>query len=153
MKISPPSIPIHLARVYGVQSKPVVQPVNPLTRRDVVGLDLTGRPDDSIRLTDQAKSIQSIRPTENARTERLEALVAAQVPGGIRFTEDGPEPTSNPTDLRTADAIRAAVEGRAQPTTTEQDPATAIPMYRNPAMRNAAAATIAYSRTSLDING
>jgi hypothetical protein len=26
-------------------------------------------------------------------------------------------------------------------------------MYRNPAMRNAAAATIAYSRTSLDING
>lgn len=153
MKISSPSIPIHLARVYGVQTRPTVQPVNPVSRRDELGLDLTTRSDDSVKLTEQAQSVQSIRPTEAGRVERIESLVAAQVPGGIRFTEDGPEPSSSPTDLRTADAIRAALEGRSSTTTVERDDAVAIPMYRNPAMRNAAAASIASTRSSIDISG
>ncbi len=148
MRIPPPSIPFHVARTYGVQTRPTVQPVSPVTRQTQPALDLTSRAD-AASLTGK---VQELRPTEATRTQRLEKLVGATVPGGIRFTENGPEPTTNAADLRSAEAIRAAVEGRAAAAPVDTSSA-AIPMYRNPAMKNAAAASIAISRGSLDISG
>jgi hypothetical protein len=148
MRIPPPSIPFHVARTYGVQTRPTVQPVNPVARQPQPTFDLTSRADAAAL----SGKVQELRPTEAARTKRIEKLVGATVPGGIRFTENGPEPTTNAADLRSADAIRAAVEGRAAASPVDTSSA-AIPMYRNPAMKNAAAAGIAVSRGSLDISG
>lgn len=149
MKVSPPSIPIHLARVYGVQTRPTVQPVNPVARQGALGLDLTSRVSDQVKLTGE---VQSVRPTEAGRADRIESLVAARVPGGVRFTEDGPEPTTNQADLRSAESIRALLEAKTAPS-REAIASAAIPMYRNPAMKNAAAASIAHAQGSLDLRG
>jgi hypothetical protein len=149
MKISPPSIPFHVSRAYGVQTRTVVQPVAPVARQEQPGaIEMLRRPD-GVDLTGE---VQSVRPSEAGRAARLEKLVAAEVPGGVRFTENGPEPTTNAADLRSADAIRAAVEGRASSSRADSGSAS-IPMYRNPAMKNAAAASIAVSRSSLDVSG
>lgn len=149
MRIPPPSIPFHVARTYGVQTRPTVQPVTPVARQAQPGFNPGSRPADD---ADLSGKVQELRPTEAARTQRIDKLVGATVPGGIRFTEDGPEPTTNAADLRSADAIRAVVEGRAASAPVDTSSA-AIPMYRNPAMKNAAAASIAVSRGSLDISG
>lgn len=150
MKVSPPSIPIHLARVYGVQTRPTVQPVNPVARQGSLGLaDLTSRVADQVKLTGE---VQSVRPTEAGRAERIGSVVAGKVPGGIRFTEDGPEPTTDLKDLRSAESIRALLEAKAAPA-REGITAAAIPMYRNPAMKNAAAASIAFAQGAFDLRG
>jgi hypothetical protein len=149
MNVSGPSIPFHLARAYGVKPNTAVRPVNPVVRQTGPAAQPASRPSDSVGLT---SNVQSIRPTEASRTERIDALVGARVPGGIRFTENGPEPTTNASDLRSAEAIRAIVEGQASASATNLESAS-IPMYRNPAMKNAAASSIAYSRNSLDVSG
>lgn len=149
MKVSPPSIPIHLARVYGVQTRPTVQPVAPVARQSTPALDLSDRGVDRAQLSGR---VESVRPTEAGRAERLESLVGARVPGGIRFTEDGAEPTTNLADLRRSDSIRAVLEAKSAPV-RDAYASAAIPMYRNPAMKNAAAASIAQARGSLDLRG
>ena len=147
MNVSGPSIPFHLARTYGVKPNTAVRPVNPVERQTGPVSQPAARPSDSVGLTG---GVNSVRPTEVGRSERIDAIVGAQVPGGIRFTEAGPEPTTNAADLRSAEAIRALVEGAAPAPNLES---AAIPMYRNPAMKNAAAANIAQSRSSLDVSG
>jgi len=149
MKVTPPTIPFHLARVYGVQMRPTVQPVNPVSRLDAPVSGGTDRIADQVRLTDP---VQSVRPTESGRETRIESLVAARVPGGIRFTEYGAEPSERGADLQQAKSIRSLLENRAE-ATRESLANSAIPMYRNPAMKNAAAASIAHSRGTIDLRG
>ena len=149
MNVSGPSIPFHLARAYGVPPNAAVRPVNPVVRQTGPAAQPASRPTDSVGLT---SAVQGIRPTEAGRAQRIDALVGAEVPGGVRFTENGPEPTTNPSDLRSAVAIRALVEGKSAASAPNLESA-AIPMYRNPAMKIAAAASIAHSRNSLDVSG
>lgn len=149
MNISSPSIPIHLARAYGVQTKTVVQPVSPVSRQGATRLDTAFRAPDAVKISGD---VQAIRPTEAGRDQRIESVVAAKVPGGIRFTENGPEPSASPEDLRTAEGIRSVLESKLTSVRPSTESA-AIPMYRNPAMKNAAAASIAHSRSSIDISG
>lgn len=149
MKVTPPTIPFHLARAYGVQTRPTVQPVHPVSRLDAPVFGGSDRVADQVKLTD---AVQSVRPTESGREARIELLVAARVRGGVRFTEDGAEPSERGGDLQRAESMRSLLENRAE-ATRESLRSSALPMYRNPAMKNAAAASIVHSRAAIDLRG
>ncbi len=100
MEAIPPTLPFALAKMYGVRPAVRVRPVTPAS-----GVEPA-----------QGSAGAGTRPSPSR-------LVAAVVPGGVRFDGETPQPT---------------VE--------------AIPFYRHPADKNAAATSVNLGRV-LDTNG
>lgn len=134
MAVPPPSLPISLARAYGVSpastQRPAVDAAEPIAR-----VGRTVRSVDDRASLSRAAELASERATPSSgelRHERLSRLVAATVPGGINFDDQRPS-------VRVQQAVKNAGE-------------TTIPMYRHPADRNAAATQVGLGKT-VDLSG
>ena len=116
----PPAIPFHLARTYGASS-----PTLATGRRTVLP---------SIPVDAGVRQAPARVPSQI-----VSRLVAARVAGGIDFVEDAPQPTRSGTSV-------GASLGTALGLGTD----AALPFYRHPADKNAAATSIALAGRSLD---
>lgn len=142
---APAAIPFHLARAYGVAGRPAVAPpprVAPLSTPAAPAETTAPRRVDVVDITASAERLpadlgplafvgpQTGRP-QAATNPRIEALVAARV-------------DVQPYDV--APARRAAAAA---------GPDAALPFYRNPTERNAAATGVAVGAlgTTVDVRG
>ena len=129
----PPTIPFHVARAYGAGT--AAQPARP---GPVAKVDRTGFAPVLARVERASAANLEARPRIDAvEASGARQLIAATVPGAVDFSGAQPRPsvsvatTSTPTADRDADAL---------------------PLYRAPWDKNAAAVAVQVGR-SLDISG
>lgn len=129
MDAIPPTLPFHLAKAYGVKpTAPASAPTPTVTVTPVgPGVDRI----DGVRTTGRAGPVDKADLNAVKKAEAIRSkLVAATVPGGVEF-RNGVATASAGGVARTADAI---------------------PFYRHPADKNAAATAIDLG-TRLDLEG
>ena len=134
MDAIPPSLPFHLAKAYGVRTPSptpsiTVTPVAPGVER-VEGVRPVVRPG-----AGDAVDLEAAKKAESIRT----SLVAGTVPGGIEFGDGVALPTGG---------LGASADSRSGAQQTE----SAIPFYRHPADKNAAATAIDLGKR-IDLEG
>jgi hypothetical protein len=129
MDAIPPTLPFHLAKAYGVKPTAPASTPTPTVTVTPVGLGVDRI--DSVRTAERAGLVDKADLNAVKKAEAIRSkLVAATVPGGVEFRNG---------------VATASVGGVARK-------ADAIPFYRHPADKNAAATAIDLG-TRLDLEG